>query len=182
MAMRTLCLIGVLCLTAGCYNYNPLTTPSPEVGTYVAVTLTDPGSEKLARSVGPNAFILRGRYLGDSEQGMFLSVSSVETKQGYRAAVGRGDGRGAGRRGRLDGRAEAFQGSEHPTRGIGRRRTGRDDRRLFAHRQWHGAESRRRPAPEAISSSPRTPRRSSGADPSRASILCTARVARPGCP
>jgi len=82
MAMRTLCLIGVLCLTAGCYNYNPLTTPSPEVGTYVAVTLTDPGSEKLARSVGPNAFILRGRYLGDSEQGMFLSVSSVETKQG----------------------------------------------------------------------------------------------------
>src|SRR5207244_11270342 len=82
MAMRTLCLIGVLCLTAGCYNYNPLTTPSPEVGTYVAVTLTDPGSEKLARSVGPNAFILRGRYLGDSEQGMFLSVWSVETKQG----------------------------------------------------------------------------------------------------
>ena len=80
--MRTLSLIGILCLTAGCYNYNPLTTPSPEPGTYVAVTLTDPGSENLARSLGPNAFVLRGRYLGDSDQGMLLSVSSVETKRG----------------------------------------------------------------------------------------------------
>jgi hypothetical protein len=82
MTMRTLCLIGALCLTAGCYNYNPLTTPSPEPGTYVAVTLTDLGSENLARSLGPDAFILRGRYLGDSEEGMLLSVSSVETKRG----------------------------------------------------------------------------------------------------
>lgn len=80
--MRTLSLIGVLCLTAGCYNYNPLTTPSPKPGTYVAVTLTDPGSENLARSLGPNAFIVRGRYLSDSDQGMLLSVSSVENKRG----------------------------------------------------------------------------------------------------
>lgn len=80
--MRALSLIGVLCLTAGCYNYNPLTTPSPEPGTYVAVTLTDPGSDNLARSLGPNAFIVRGRYLTDSDQGMLLSVSSVENKRG----------------------------------------------------------------------------------------------------
>lgn len=80
--MRTLGLIGVLCLTAGCYNYNPLTTPSPEPGTHVAVTLTDPGSENLVRSLGPEAFILRGRYLGDSDQGMLFSVSSVETRRG----------------------------------------------------------------------------------------------------
>ena len=80
--MRTFSLIGALCLTAGCYNYNPLTTPSPEPGAYVAVTLTDPGSENMARSLGPNAFILRGRYLGDGDQGMLLSVSSVENKRG----------------------------------------------------------------------------------------------------
>jgi hypothetical protein len=82
MTMRTLSVIGMLCFTAGCYNYNPLTTPSPEPGTYVAVTLTEQGSENLARSVGPNAFIVRGRYLGDGEQGMLLSVSSVEDKRG----------------------------------------------------------------------------------------------------
>lgn len=80
--MRTATLIGMLCLTAGCYNYSPLTTPSPDPGTYLAVTLTDPGSDQLARSLGPNAFIVRGRYLGDSESGMLLSVTSIETKRG----------------------------------------------------------------------------------------------------
>lgn len=80
--MRTAIPITALLLTAGCYSYNPLTTPSPEPGTYLAVTLTDMGSDRMARSLGPNAFILRGRYLGDSDQGMLLSVSSVETKRG----------------------------------------------------------------------------------------------------
>jgi hypothetical protein len=82
LTMRTAIPITALLLTAGCYSYNPLTTPSPEPGTYLAVTLTDMGSDRMARSLGPNAFILRGRYLGDSDQGMLLSVSSVETKRG----------------------------------------------------------------------------------------------------
>lgn len=84
--MRTLSLIGVLCLTgggAGCYNYSPLTTPSPEPGTYLAVTLTDAGSDELARSLGPAAFVVRGRYLTNDERGMLISVSSIETKQGF---------------------------------------------------------------------------------------------------
>lgn len=84
--MRTLSLISVLCVTAGCYNYNPLTTPSPEPGTYLAVTLTDAGSDELARVVGPNVFIMRGRYLGASERGLLLSVASVETKRGVPVA------------------------------------------------------------------------------------------------
>jgi hypothetical protein len=84
--MRAAVLTGVLCLTAGCYNYNPLTTPSPESGAYLAVTLTDAGSEELARSLGPNAFVVRGRYLGSSEQGLLVSVSSVETKRGIESS------------------------------------------------------------------------------------------------
>ncbi len=80
--MKTAILIGVLCLTAGCYNYNALTTPSPEPGTYVAVTLTDSGSQELARYLGPNVFVVRGRYLGDSDRGLLLSVASVELKRG----------------------------------------------------------------------------------------------------
>ena len=80
--MKTAILIGVLCLTAGCYNYNPLTTPSPDPGTYVAVTLNDAGSGELARYLGPSVFVVRGRYLGPSDGGLLVSVSSVESKRG----------------------------------------------------------------------------------------------------
>lgn len=81
--MRTVILIGVLSLAGGgCYNYQPLATPSPEAGTYVAARLSDGGSEELARYLGPNAFVVRGRYLGPSERGLLVSVSGVETKQG----------------------------------------------------------------------------------------------------
>ncbi len=82
--MKTALLIGVLCLAAGCYNYNPLTTPSPEPGTYLAATLNDAGSDQLARYLGPGIFVVRGRYLGPSDRGLLLSVSSVETKRGVR--------------------------------------------------------------------------------------------------
>jgi len=81
--MKTAILIGMLSVTAGCYNYNPLTTPSPEPGTYLAVTLDDAGSDELARYLGPSVFMVRGRYLGPSDQGgLLVSVSSVETKRG----------------------------------------------------------------------------------------------------
>lgn len=81
--MRTFGLIAGLFLTAGCYSYSPLTTPDPEPGTYLAVTLTDAGSDELARSLGPAAFIVRGRYLSSDERGMLISITSIETKQGF---------------------------------------------------------------------------------------------------
>jgi hypothetical protein len=68
---------------AGCYSYNPLTTASPEVGTYVAVTLTSAGSQDLARSLGPDVFVVRGRYMSDTDDGgLLLSVSAVELQRG----------------------------------------------------------------------------------------------------
>jgi hypothetical protein len=82
MLMKTAILIGVLSVTAGCYNYNPLTTPASELGTYLAVTLNDAGSDALARSLGPGMFVVRGRYLGPGDRGLLVSVSSVETKRG----------------------------------------------------------------------------------------------------
>ncbi len=81
-SMRSTLLAAALCLTAGCYNYDPLTTPSPEPGTYLAVTLNDAGSDQLARALGPGIFVVRGRYLALSDRGLLLSVSSVETKRG----------------------------------------------------------------------------------------------------
>lgn len=80
--MRASILMTAACLTAGCYNYAPLATPSPEVGSYLAVTLNAAGSDELARYVGPNVFVVRGRYLGDNGGALLVSVSSVETKRG----------------------------------------------------------------------------------------------------
>lgn len=83
--MRTALLIAVLCGAAGCYNYRPLTTPSPEPGTYLALTLTEAGSDELARALGPSVFVVRGRFLGPSEKGLLISVGSVETKRGVQS-------------------------------------------------------------------------------------------------
>ena len=80
--MRPSVLITAACLTAGCYSYRPLATPTPELGTSIAVTLTDSGSDELAHYLGPNVFAVRGRYLGDSDGGLLVSVSSVESKRG----------------------------------------------------------------------------------------------------
>jgi hypothetical protein len=81
--MRTSILMTAACLTAGCYNYSPLATPTPEAGTYVAVTLTSVGSQDLARYLGPSVFVVRGRYLRESDDGgLVVSVSSVERQRG----------------------------------------------------------------------------------------------------
>ncbi len=80
--VRSPMLIGALCLVSGCYRYDPLTTSSPAPGTYVAATLSDGASEELTRSLGPGAFVVRGRVLATDERGLLVSVSSVETKRG----------------------------------------------------------------------------------------------------
>jgi hypothetical protein len=72
-----------VCTTAACYNYAPLATPDPEPGTSLAITLTDSGSSSLARYLGPDAFIVRGRYLGTDETGLLLSVTEVERRRGW---------------------------------------------------------------------------------------------------
>jgi len=82
--MRRLPLVAaVLWVAAGCYNYHPLTAPSPVEGSWVAATLTDAGSADLARYLGPDVFVVRGRYLGSGDGGgVVVSVASVELKRG----------------------------------------------------------------------------------------------------
>jgi len=84
--MRVSILITAACLSAACYNYQPLTTAAPEPGTYVMAVLTDSGSQELARHLGPNVSVVRGRYLGNSDAGLLVSVSSVEMKRGDQVA------------------------------------------------------------------------------------------------
>ena len=84
--MRAAMLLTAVCLTAGCYNYSPLTQPTPEPGAYLAVILTDAGSVDLARYLGPSVFAVRGRYVVADDQGLVLSVSSVELVRGDQIA------------------------------------------------------------------------------------------------
>jgi hypothetical protein len=79
--MRGAALI-VACLSAGCYSYLPVTSVNPAPGTSVAVTLTDAGAAELEHYLGTSVFIVRGRFVGADEQGLFLSVTAVETRLG----------------------------------------------------------------------------------------------------
>lgn len=79
---RLAILVAVLGAGTGCYDYHPLTAPSPDQGSYVAATLTETGSVALARYLGPDAFLVRGRYLGTGEAGVVVAVTSVELKRG----------------------------------------------------------------------------------------------------
>jgi hypothetical protein len=69
-------------LGLGCYNYLPLRRSSLTPSSYLAVTLTESGSEELARYLGPNALVVRGRYLQATERGLALAVESVESRRG----------------------------------------------------------------------------------------------------
>jgi len=82
--MRVSVLIAAAYLTSACYNFRPLETPIPDAGAYVAATLSDSGSVELARYLGPDVFVVRGRYLGSGadEHGLAVSVAEVETKRG----------------------------------------------------------------------------------------------------
>lgn len=66
----------------GCYNYEPLRVSRLTPSTYLAITLSEAGSEELAPYLGPDVLIVRGHYLGPGERGVLLSVEAVETRRG----------------------------------------------------------------------------------------------------
>lgn len=75
-------LIAAAVLEGGCYNYDGLGPKGLVPSSYVAVTLTEAGSEELAQYLGPSVHTLRGRFLSATERGLVISVSSVETRRG----------------------------------------------------------------------------------------------------
>jgi len=82
MRSRAALLLAAASLQAGCYNYLPLRRSSLEPSSYLAVTLTESGSEELARYLGPNALVVRGRYLAATDRGLALAVEAVESRRG----------------------------------------------------------------------------------------------------
>ena len=87
--MRTAILVIVAGFTLGCYNYDPLVPARPATGRYIALTLTDAGSQQLAGYLGRGAYVVRGRYLGDSEHGL-LTYPNLRANAGRLALTGLG--------------------------------------------------------------------------------------------
>lgn len=82
MLYRVASWVTVVLLQVGCYNYLPLRRSNLVPSSYLAVTLTESGSDELARYLGPNPLVLRGRYLAATDGGLAISVESVESRRG----------------------------------------------------------------------------------------------------
>jgi hypothetical protein len=82
MRLRAALLAAAGLLQVGCYNYLPLRRSSLAPTRYLAITLTDSGSDELAPYLGPDVLVVRGRYLGPTERGLTLAVESVESRRG----------------------------------------------------------------------------------------------------
>ena len=82
MASRIAVLAAVAFLQVGCYNYAPLRRSELVPATYLAVMLTETGSEELTPYIGPNVLVVRGRFLSASDRGLLLSVAGVENRRG----------------------------------------------------------------------------------------------------
>jgi len=75
-------LMAVGWLQAGCYNYTPVRRSGLVPSMYVAITLTQDGSEQLAPYLGPSVVVVRGRFLSATERGLVVSALAVETRRG----------------------------------------------------------------------------------------------------
>ncbi len=82
MSPRIAVVVAVTLLTTECYNYTPLRRSELTPSTYVAVTLTESGSEELAQYLGPNILVVRGRFLSATDRGLVVSVAAVESRRG----------------------------------------------------------------------------------------------------
>ncbi|HEV2751801.1 MAG TPA: hypothetical protein VGV12_14865 [Gemmatimonadales bacterium] len=75
-------IVAVALVVTACFNYTPLRRSQLMPSTYVAVTLTESGSEELAQYIGPNILVVRGRFLSATERGLVVSVAAVENRRG----------------------------------------------------------------------------------------------------
>jgi hypothetical protein len=79
---RCCIVMSLLISAAGCYYYQPLETPAPQLGTYMQVSLTDSGTSHFWGYLGPDVGNVRGRLLTTNPEALALSVESVEQRHG----------------------------------------------------------------------------------------------------
>jgi hypothetical protein len=76
-------LVLVWCSPAvACYRYEPVATPAPEPGAFVAITLTDEASRARMGSLGPDITVVRGHLVAQDSAAIRVAVSSVVSSRG----------------------------------------------------------------------------------------------------
>ena len=79
---RSVAVLALLASLSGCYNYLPVGRLELVPQSYLAVTLTDLGSDTLTRYLGPDVHVVRGRVMRGGADRVVLSVASVENRRG----------------------------------------------------------------------------------------------------
>lgn len=80
--MRAAPIVLATVLSVGCYYYRPTETRTPTPQTYVSVALTDSGTDRLWRYLGPDVGSLRGRLLTTDEGSYTMAVFAVDLRNG----------------------------------------------------------------------------------------------------
>jgi hypothetical protein len=65
-----------------CYNYVPIGRSQLAPSSYLAVRLTDPGSDLLTTYLGPEVRVVRGHFMRADQNAFVLSVASIESRRG----------------------------------------------------------------------------------------------------
>ena len=76
-----MCMLG-LALLAGCYQYTPMTSPVPEVGSSIRIDLTDAGSVQLAPTIGQRIESIDGQSVATTDTAVAVNVLATISQSG----------------------------------------------------------------------------------------------------
>ena len=80
--MRPRYLVPILSVLCGCYESVPIQLNQVQPGTKIRVTLTDAGTDSLARYLGPGVLTVDGKLISTTDTKLSLGVSSVAMRGG----------------------------------------------------------------------------------------------------
>ena len=80
--MRVRYLAPILCVLCACYESVPIELARVQPGTKLRVSLTDAGSDSLARYLGPGVETIDGKLIATTDSGVSISVSQVAMRSG----------------------------------------------------------------------------------------------------
>jgi len=80
--MRLRYLVPIFCALCGCYESVPIQIGAVQPGTKIRVTLTDAGTDSLARYLGPGVLTVDGKLIKATEERLALGVTSVAMRSG----------------------------------------------------------------------------------------------------
>lgn len=80
--LRRSCRTLAAILLAGCYTFEPVKGPTPEVGTEIAFDINDAGRVALGGSMGPEIAQIEGRLVDKGSADYLVAVTAVHLLRG----------------------------------------------------------------------------------------------------